>query len=465
MSAPRSAAIYARISSDQVGEGLGVRRQLEDCRKLAADLGWQVGEEYVDNDFSAYSGKPRPGYQRMLADLADGIRDGVIVYHLDRLTRRPRELEEFLETLDRAKVRAVRFVTGDADLGTGDGLLVARIMGAVAAGESAAKSRRVKRKMLQNAQLGLPHGRSLRPFGFEDDAITHRPDEAKIIREMAARFVAGESLRSMCTDLDTRGIRSVKGVPWQTHSLRLVLANPRAAGLRAHNGEVIGKAVWKPIISEDLHRRVLATIESRKVSGRRTPRAYLLSGLLRCGKCGNTLFSSRRVDSRRYVCLSGPDHRGCGRLTVTAPPLEALLTEYVLIRLDSPAVADAIAGRGSGDAEASRLSAELAEDRETLDYLAEQFGSRKIDRRQWEKARGPVESRIADTERRLTRITRTDTLTGLGTGDQLRRGWIRLNLDRQAAILRTLIGSITIGPGKAGAQALDPDRVQVSWLL
>jgi site-specific DNA recombinase len=66
---PRSAAIYARISSDQVGEGLGVQRQTEDCRKLAADLGWQVGEEYVDNDFSAYSGKPRPAYLRMLADL------------------------------------------------------------------------------------------------------------------------------------------------------------------------------------------------------------------------------------------------------------------------------------------------------------------------------------------------------------------------------------------------------------
>lgn len=465
MSTPRSAAIYARISSDQAGEGLGVQRQVEDCRKLAANLGWEVGEEYVDNDFSAYSGKPRPSYLRMLADLASGARDGVLVYHLDRLTRRPRELEEFLEVIDAAKVRTIRFVAGDADLGSGDGLLVARIMGAVAAGESAAKSRRVKRKMLQNAQLGLPHGRSLRPFGFEDDAITHRPDEAAIVRELAERFVAGESLRSLCTDLDARGIRTVKGSPWQTHSLRLVLSSPRAAGLRAHNGEVIGEAVWDPILIEDLHRRVLAAIESRRVSGRRAPRAYLLSGLLRCGKCGGTLYSSRRVDSRRYVCLSGPDHRGCGGLTVVAPPLEELVTAYALFRLDSPAIADAVAGRGSADAEASRLSAELAEERETLDYLAEEFGTRRIDRRQWEKARVPVERRIADLEVRLSRITRTDALTGLRTGEALRRQWAELNLDRQAAILRTLIGSITIAPGTRGARALDPDRVQVSWRL
>src|SRR3954453_7056807 len=90
MTSPRSAAIYARISSDQAGEGLGVQRQVEDCCKLAANLGWEVGEEYVDNDFSAYSGKPRPGYLRMLGDVASGARDGVLVYHLDRLTRRPR---------------------------------------------------------------------------------------------------------------------------------------------------------------------------------------------------------------------------------------------------------------------------------------------------------------------------------------------------------------------------------------
>ena len=67
---------------------MGVARQLEDCRKLAADRGWPVGAEYVDNDVSAFSGKPRRQYARMLADLASGDRDAVIVYNLDRLHRR-----------------------------------------------------------------------------------------------------------------------------------------------------------------------------------------------------------------------------------------------------------------------------------------------------------------------------------------------------------------------------------------
>ena len=61
MAAPvRAAAIYARISSDQDGTTLGVQRQLEDCRKLAADLGWQVGDEYVDNDLSPTAASAAP---------------------------------------------------------------------------------------------------------------------------------------------------------------------------------------------------------------------------------------------------------------------------------------------------------------------------------------------------------------------------------------------------------------------
>jgi len=99
--AVRSAAIYARISVDIEGKSLGVQRQLEDCRKLAADRGWPVGAEYVDNDVSACSGKPRREYARMLADLESGARDAVIVYNLDRLHRRPVELEEFVALCER----------------------------------------------------------------------------------------------------------------------------------------------------------------------------------------------------------------------------------------------------------------------------------------------------------------------------------------------------------------------------
>ncbi|HKI93061.1 MAG TPA: recombinase family protein, partial [Gaiellaceae bacterium] len=73
------AGIYARISSDRDGSLLGVGRQVEDCERLVARQGWQVEERYVDDDVSAYSGKPRPAYRRMLDDLRGGYLDAVVV--------------------------------------------------------------------------------------------------------------------------------------------------------------------------------------------------------------------------------------------------------------------------------------------------------------------------------------------------------------------------------------------------
>ena len=99
----------------------GLRRFLWGVRGLLCWVlvGWPVGAEYVDNDVSAFSGKPRREYARMLADLESGARDAVIVYNLDRLHRRPAEFEEFVALCERVGVSQVATVTADIDLGKG----------------------------------------------------------------------------------------------------------------------------------------------------------------------------------------------------------------------------------------------------------------------------------------------------------------------------------------------------------
>ncbi|WP_218938435.1 recombinase family protein [Modestobacter altitudinis] len=149
-------AVYARISQDRDGDGLGVQRQVDDCRAEVGRRGWTVGEVYIDDDVSAYSGKKRPAYARMLQDLSDGRRDAVVVWHMDRLHRRPIELEQFAATCTQAGVSDVVTLHGDMNLGSGDGLLVARLLAAVAANESDSKRRRGRRKMQELADTGSP---------------------------------------------------------------------------------------------------------------------------------------------------------------------------------------------------------------------------------------------------------------------------------------------------------------------
>ncbi|WKN47845.1 recombinase family protein [Nocardioides sp. Arc9.136] len=464
MSTPNRAAVYARISSDIEGTGAGVARQVEDCRKLAAGLGWQVAGEYVDNDISAYSGKRRPEYERMLADLADGLVDGVLVYHIDRLTRRPIELEEFLGALDRARVRQVKFVTGDTDVFSGDGLMMARVMAAMAAKESADKSRRVARKHQQNATEGKPHKGATRPFGYEADFVTVRADEAEVYRQLVARFLAGESTRSLAAWLSANEVPTVTGSDWQTSTLKNMLINPRYAGFRVHRGQIAATGQWDPIITEEQHRQILAKYAEKKNSGRRAPQRYLLSGMLRCGKCGVRLYSSARKTSRRYVCLSGPDHGGCGGLAITADPLERFVADAVLYRLDTSELADTLAGRSSSDERAADLTTALDEATERLEQLALAFANGDISMREWMTARKPIEQRLMTTQRQLAAITHTTALTGLvGNGEALSRSWQSLNLSRQHAIVEALVDHVVIGPGTPGAQALDPGRVCVVW--
>jgi site-specific DNA recombinase len=111
-------AVYCRISQDGEGQGLGVARQEADCRRLAERRGWDVVEVYVDNDLSAYSGKARPGYQRLLADIEAGKVEAVVAWHPDRLHRSPVELEAFIDLVERSGVGVETVQAGRVDLAT-----------------------------------------------------------------------------------------------------------------------------------------------------------------------------------------------------------------------------------------------------------------------------------------------------------------------------------------------------------
>jgi site-specific DNA recombinase len=180
----------------------------------------------------------------------------------------------------------------------------------------------------------------------------------------------------------------------------------------------------------------------------------------------HTLYSAARQTTRRYVCLAGPDHGGCGRLTVVAAPVEELIAKAVLYRLDTSELADALAGRTAADEALAQVADQLAGDRAQLEELAAAYADRSITMREWLAARAPIEQRITNSERRLTRANGSDALHGLiGNGEELGRTWDSLNLDRQTAIIKAVLDHAVIGPGVPGARSLDPGRVQPVWKL
>ncbi|MDP9388176.1 MAG: recombinase family protein [Actinomycetota bacterium] len=460
------AAIYCRISDDREGGALGVKRQEQDCRALADRKGWPVAEVFIDNDVSAYSGTIRPAYRRMLAGIKDGDIDAVVVWHLDRLHRAPKELEEFFEVCDAAGVKDLASVTGDVDLSTYDGRFMARILGAVARKESDDKSRRTRRKHLELAEAGAAVGGG-RPFGYEDDRVTVRPDEAELIREAARRVLAGDSIRGICADWNDRGIAAVRGGKWTQTSLRRLLLSHRIAGLRSHGKDgPVAPAVWPAILDKRTHERVRAMLlnPSRQATAGFGARSYLLTGFLVCGRCGTRLIARPKETHRRsYVCASGPGRGGCGGVRIVADPLEELIVEMVLTAIDSPELASAMQMSTEG-AEQDRAVDDLAVIDAKLGELAEMWAAGEIGRAEWLTARKPLEARQEAARRALSRQRGTTALDGfLGRPGALRQAWDGLGLERRRAIIATVVDRVNIGPAKRGFNRFDPARVEVVW--
>lgn len=459
---PNAAAIYVRISKDPSGTHLGVQRQEQDCRAVAERKGWSVAEVYVDNDFSASSGRRRPAYERMLDAIKQNAVDAVVVWDLDRLVRRPIELEQFFAVADAAGLRHLASVGGDVDLATGEGLMVARIKGAVAAEEVRKMSARLRRKHLELAQAGKVSGGGTRPFGYEADRMTIRESEAELIREAVQRFFDGESVYHIAEDWNARSIPTVSGGPWRRTVLSALLCSARISGRREHPGVSLGPAAWPAIIDPDTSDRLRAR---RAVApGRNGGQRYLLSGLLRCGLCEHRMVGQPHHSGlHRFRCDVACG--GCGRLGIATKALEDVVAIAIFTKADQPSTRDALAKeRGAQVSAVDDLVAEAALAQAALDELAQDYYvERAIGRSDFFAARGPLQLRLDDARRRLARGERPQEASfWIGRGEDLRQQWETMSLVRRQAIVRGFVDSIMIRPSEM-RHAFDPDRVEITW--
>ena len=227
--------VYLRISEDRDATLRSVDNQRSDVLQLVERLGRTVAAEFVDNDISAYGDKVRPGYKALAEAVAAGP-CSVAVWAVDRLYRRPRELEALLDLVEHHAVRIETVRGGSIDLNTHEGRLQARLLVSMASYESGHKADRIRLAARRSAERGDWHGG--RKFGYQlvgDGSAVLDPIEAPIIREIVDRFLAGESIRSITTWVEALGIQTLRGgVCWHTNTIRQILASARIAGLRAY---------------------------------------------------------------------------------------------------------------------------------------------------------------------------------------------------------------------------------------
>ncbi|MDL9944976.1 recombinase family protein [Gordonia sp. ABSL11-1] len=449
--ARRRAAIYTRISLDRTGEALGVARQEEDAKAILAERGWTLAGVWSDNSISASDArKVRPGYDALVKAYDAGAFDALVCYDLDRLTRQPRQLEDWI---DAAEASGLALVTtnGEADLTTDAGRLFARIKAAVARAEVERKSARQKRAEAQRAASGKAPVKGHRLTGYAHGGAVI-PEEAKVVRRIFAEFLAGGAVHGIAKRLEADGVPTRSGRRWHPATVKTILTNPRYVGRVVHNGEVLAGVVgqWEPIIDGadfDLVQATFAAPE-RKARAVSTARKHLGSGLYRCDECRGPM---KLAGGRSYQCH--------GHVSRVAHVADGLVREVVAERLRQADAAELLAPAQADMAplvaEAERLRARIAVVDE--EYLADEIDAR-LHRTKVERLR----VQLTEVEQQLGSQRNGSALGSvLGTEDPA-AAFLAADLMAQRAVVDAL-AEIRLCRGVRGRNRFDPSTVVIDW--
>ncbi|MEU4014609.1 recombinase family protein [Microbacterium sp. NPDC028030] len=453
------AAIYTRISLDTEGEALGVARQQQDCRELAARDGLDVVAVFTDNDTGASTRsrkKTRPQYADMLRRARDGEFGVIVSYSNSRLTRRPLELEEIITLYERHGVRFVTVVSGNDDLSTADGRMVARIKASVDAAEVERTAERVARKHLESAREGKPVA-GTRPFGWQQGGRELHAKEAKLIREAATDIIAGVGTYAIAKRWNDAGVTTSTGRPWQGHVLTRMMKSPRLAGWRIHQGQIaIGRdgqpvrGQWEPVLDQATHDAVVAALspeDNRSRVPRKNARHYLLTGTLRCGLCGAVMYGNA-AKYPTYGC-SGNGHV----VAASVAPVDDLVTRVVLTRLADVAV------------KSPKLefdgAARLAEVEGDIARLMASFTARELSAEVVFPAVAQLEEQRDELRSQKRRVEAAGAGPDFTNVD--RAAWGQMGVDERRAVVETLLAAVLVRPATRKGNQFDPDRIEFVW--
>jgi site-specific DNA recombinase len=459
------AGVYARISEADEGDTKGVTRQIQDCLALAEVKGWTVSGTYCDNDVSATKRKPRPEYQRLLADIRAQRLHAIVVWDVDRLTRSPRELEDVIDLADEYGLQLAS-VGGEIDLANPQGRLTARIKGSVGRHETDQMRRRVTRKIQEMAEAGIPHGPvrygwrrvvefdgNGRRVGFHDELHDH---QAGIVRELATRVLNGESMRSLAIELNDRGERTMRGDSWRAANITRLLVRPGNGGLRQHQGKVIGPSLAPGILDLETHEQLVAllTDPTRRTTQLGGTRRHLLTGLARCGieGCPGTVGVTRHGSGRTlYQC------RVCWGVSRAQIPTDDFVQRVMIGRLTRPDALDALAGDPdalvAARAKVKAIKAKLAK-------VADQFVDDVLTPEQVTRINTKLRAQLQAAEAERDSALPARVPSGM-TGPDAEKRWNAASLDVQRALIDVLMVPVILPLG--AGKRFDPDRIRIDW--
>jgi len=344
-------ALYARVSSERQDIDLSISAQLKAMREYASRNGQTVVKEYVDE---AESGRSidRPGFRQMIvaARQKPSPFEAILVWKLSRFARNREDSIIYKSLLRRHGIQVVSINEPVGDTPTGR--LLEGIIEVVDEFYSANLSQDVLRGMRENAGRGFLNGGKA-PYGYSrvrvQDGAKERtklepdPNTAPIVQRIFREALSGKGLKAIARGLNADGLTSKTGKKWGTTSIEKILHNETYTGAliwgrkrtnRTHDEPVILRTenAWSAIIDKPTFTKAQSMLSARAprvVHPRAVDSAYLLSSLIRCGKCGAAMVGHR--SGHRYQYYMCGNARRKGREVCQSPNLPREKVERFII--------------------------------------------------------------------------------------------------------------------------------------
>ena len=350
-------AIYTRKSSE---EGLDQEFNSLDAQRESAEAyiasqkaqGWVcLPEQYNDGGFSGGS-LDRPAMDRLMADIAAGKIDCVVVYKVDRLSRSLMDFSRIMETFDANSVSFVS-VTQQFNTTSSMGRLTLNILLSFAQFEREIIGERIRDKVAAQKRKGKGAG-GVPVLGYDVDRSGGSPKlvvnakEAARVRQIFTLYLEKQSLQPVVRELDRKGWRNKKRVTkkgrvigdkaFDKATLYAHLKNPLYKGMISHKGELYA-GEHEAIIDEEQFDRVQKILSyNGRTGGKEVRNKYgaILRGLLRCKACDHAMthvFTTSRGKSRkqyRYYRCVGSIKKGactCPSGSLPAQAIEQLVVD------------------------------------------------------------------------------------------------------------------------------------------
>lgn len=350
-------AIYTRKSTE---EGLeqafnSLDAQREACAAYVMSQqheGWTLLPDHYDDGGISGGTMDRPAMQRLLADVREGRVDVIVVYKVDRLTRRLVDFAKIVEVLDEAGASFVS-VTQAFNTTNSMGRLTLNVLLSFAQFEREVTGERIRDKIAASKRKGMWMGGPV-PIGYDvvDRKLAINPAEAEMVRLIFSHYLNSPSIDSLGEDLAKLGVRSKQrmtrdgrsfgGTPFRPGGLRHILGNRIYLGEVNHKGQV-HPGEHGAIIDPALWEKVQARL-SGAVKRPRTSTINALAGRIYDAD-GQRLYSThgkKRGKRYSYYVSSTRDNRNGWRLP--AGDFEALVQQSLAGFLSDPTRVDAELG-------------------------------------------------------------------------------------------------------------------------